>query len=91
MELAREEAPRMKHGFCGTEHVLMGLLAVEDGVAAKVLKRMGVEGERVRREVEKWVSGFPASKIEGEGPYTPRVKKSLLFAAKEAELQKAAV
>ena len=85
LELARQEAPRLHHGFVGTEHVLLGLLALEDGVVPNVLKQMGVDREGVRRQIENWVSTFPPSKMPGRVPYTPRVKKSLCFAAREAK------
>ena len=86
LELARQEAPRLNHGFVGTEHVLLGLLALEDGVVPNVLKKMGVNREDVRRQIENWVSIFPPSKIPGRLPYTPRVKKSLRLAATEAKV-----
>ena len=86
LELARQEAPRLHHGFVGTEHVLLGLLALEDGVVPNVLKRMGVDREAVRRQIENWVSSFPSSKMPDQIPYTPRVKKSLCFAAREAKV-----
>ena len=85
LELARQEAPRLHHGFVGTEHVLLGLLALEDGVVPNVLKNMGVDREDVRRQIEDWVSDFPHGKIPCRLPYTPRVKKSLRFAAIEAK------
>ena len=85
LELARQEAPRLNHGFVGTEHVLLGLLALEDGVVPNVLKKMGVDREDVRRQIENWVSTFPSSKMPDRVPYTPRVKKSLSFAAREAK------
>jgi len=86
LELARQEAPRLNHGFVGTEHVLLGLLALEDGVVPNVFKRMGVDREAVRRQIENWVSIFPPSEMPGRVPYTPRVKKSLHFAAREAKV-----
>jgi hypothetical protein len=85
LELARQEAPRLNHGFIGTEHVLLGLLALEDGVVPNVLKIMGVDREDVRRQIENWVITFPPSKVPGPVPYTPRVKKSLRLAATEAK------
>ena len=90
LELARQEAPRLNHGFVGTEHVLLGLLALEDGVVPNVLKKMGVDREGVRRQIENWVSTFPPSKMPGRGPipYTPRVRKSLYFAAREARVSR---
>ena len=84
LELARQEAPRLNHGFVGTEHVLLGLLALEDGVVPHVFKNMGVDREGVRRQIENWMSTFPPSGIPGPVPYTPRVKQSLYFAAREA-------
>jgi hypothetical protein len=86
LELARQEAPRLHHGFVGTEHVLLGLLALEDGVVPNVLEEMGVDREDVRRQIENWVSTFPPSKMTGRLPYTPRVEKSLRLAATEAKV-----
>ena len=86
LELARQEAPRLNHGFVGTEHVLLGLLALEAGVVPNVLKKMGVDREGVRRQIENWVSNFPPSKMPGPLPYTPRVEKSLRLAATEAKV-----
>ena len=86
LELAGQEAPRLNHGFIGTEHVLLGLLALEDGVVPNVFKKMEVDREGVRRQIENWVSIFPPSKMPGRVPYTPRVKKSLYFAAREAKV-----
>ena len=88
LELARQEAPRLNHGFVGTEHVLLGLLALEDGVVPNVLKKMGVDRESVRRQIENWVISFPPSKMPGRLPYTPRVEKSLRLAATEAKASK---
>jgi len=86
LELARQEAPRLNHGFVGTEHVLLGLLALQDGVVPNVFKKMGVDREGVRRQIENWVSAFPPSKMPGRLPYTPRVEKSLRLAATEARV-----
>jgi hypothetical protein len=85
LELARTEAPRLHHSFVGTEHVLLGLLALEDGVVPNVLKRMGVDRESLRKQIESWVSSFPFQKMPARLPYTPRVKKSLRLAAREAK------
>jgi Clp amino terminal domain, pathogenicity island component len=86
LELARQEAPRLNHGFVGTEHVLLGLLALEDGVVPNVLKKLGVDREGLKQQIENWVSIFPPSKMPGRLPYTPRVKKSLRLAATEAKV-----
>jgi ClpA/ClpB-like protein len=88
LELARQEAPRLNHGFVGTEHVLLGLLALEDGVVPNVLKKMGVDREGVRQQIENWVSTFPSNKMPGPLPYTPRVKKTLRLAATEAKVSR---
>src|SRR6186997_1660511 len=88
LELARQEAPRLKHGFVGTEHVLLGLLALEDGVVPNVFKNMGVDREGVRREIESCISAFPLSNTPGRVSYTPRVRKSLCFAAREARVSR---
>jgi len=88
LELARQEAPRLHHGFVGTEHVLLGLLALEDGVVPNVLKKLGVDREGVRQQIENWVSTFPPSKMPGRLPYTPRVEKSLRLAATEAKVSR---
>jgi hypothetical protein len=86
LELARQEAPRLKHGFVGTEHVLLGLLALEDGVVPNVLKKLGVDRESARRQIENWVRTFPPCKVAGQVPFTPRVRKALSFAAREARV-----
>jgi hypothetical protein len=85
LELARQEAPRLQHGFVGTEHVLLGLLALEEGAVPNVLKKLGVDREKVKQQIEKWVSDFATSKMPDRLPYTPRVEKSLRLAAKEAK------
>jgi hypothetical protein len=87
LELAREEAPLLHHDFIGTEHVLLGLTRLETGIVANVMKRLGLNREVVVREVEQWVSGFPAREAIANIPYTPRVKKALLLAAKEAKVR----
>jgi hypothetical protein len=88
LELARQEAPRLQHGFVGTEHILLGLLALEDGVLPNVLKELGVDRENVKRRIENWVSDFPSSKMPGPLTYTPRVRKSLRLAAREAKISR---
>jgi hypothetical protein len=85
LELARTEAPRLNHNFIGTEHVLLGLLAVESGVVPNVLKRMKIDRENLRRRVEDWISIFPPQKTLAHIPYTPRVKKALSLALNEAK------
>jgi ATP-dependent Clp protease ATP-binding subunit ClpC len=85
LELARQEAPRLHHGFVGTEHVLLGLLTLEDGPVPILLKKVGVDREDLKQQIENWVNIFPPSETRGKFPYTPRVKKSLRLAAAEAK------
>lgn len=84
LALAREEADRFNHNFVGTEHLLLGLIKLGQGVAVHVLQKLGLDLETVRREVEKQVGTGPDQKMIGNIPYTPRVKKVLALAAKEA-------
>ena len=86
--LSRKEADRFNHNFVGTEHVLLGLIALGQGVAVNVLAKLGLDLANVRAEVEKQVKQVgtgPAQKNFGNIPYTPRVKKVLFLAGKEAE------
>lgn len=85
LALARKEADRFNHNYIGTEHVLLGLIKLGQGVAVSVLERMGLELENVRREVEKEVGSGPEQKTSSNIPYTPRVKKVLSLANKEAQ------
>ena len=83
--LARKEAERFKHNYVGTEHLLLGLIKLGQGVAVNVLLKMGLDLERVRMEVEEHVDSHPETNMIGNIPYTPRVKKVLALAGKEAK------
>jgi len=85
LRLARKEADRFNHNFVGTEHLLLGLIKLGQGVAVNVLQRMGLDLETVRLEVEKQVGTGPDQKVLGDIPFTPRVKKVLDLAQKEAK------
>ena len=85
LALARKEADRFNHNFVGTEHLLLGLIKLGHGVAVNVLQKMGLDLETVRLEVEKQVGTGPDQKQVGNIPYTPRVKKVLNLASKEAK------
>src|SRR6516225_3116886 len=85
LALARKEADRFNHNFLGTEHLLLGLIKLGQGVAVNVIQKMGLDLETVRMEVEKQVGTGPDQKMIGNIPYTPRVKKVLALAAKEAK------
>src|SRR5690606_26272877 len=85
LALARKEADRFNHSYVGTEHLLLGLIKLGQGVAVNVLERMGLDLAGVRMEVEKEVGTGSGQKISGSIPYTPRVKKVLALANKEAK------
>src|SRR5882757_3476489 len=86
LALARKEADRFHHNYVGTEHLLLGLIKLGQGVAVSVLQKMGLDLETVRAEVEKQVGIGQESKTPvGSIPYTPRVKKVLALAGKEAK------
>lgn len=85
LALGRKEADRFNHNFVGTEHLLLGLIKLGQGVAVNVLQKIGLDLETVRMEVEKLVGTGPDQKMVGNIPYTPRVKKVLSLAAKEAK------
>ena len=85
LALARKEADRFNHSFVGTEHLLLGLINLGQGVAVNVLQKMGLDLETVRLEVEKQVGTGPDQKLAGNIPYTPRVKKVLELSKKEAK------
>ena len=82
---ARKEADRFNHNYVGTEHLLLGLIKLGQGVAVNVLQKMGLDLETVRMEVEKQVGSGPETKMVGNIPYTPRVKKVLALAGNEAK------
>ena len=84
LALARKEADRFNHNYVGTEHLLLGLIKLGQGVAVNVLQKLGLDLETVRMEVEKQVGSGQEQKMVGNIPYTPRVKKVLALASKEA-------
>ncbi len=85
LALSRKEAERFHHNYVGTEHILLGLINLGQGVAVNVLQRMDLDLQTVRVAVEKQVGIGPESKPVGAIPYTPRVKKVLALSGKEAK------
>ena len=85
INLARRESDRFNHPYIGTEHLLLGLIALGEGVAVTVLDRLGISLEAVRIEVESAVGQGPETKVEGNVPFTPRSKKVLQLALVEAQ------
>ncbi|MEO0660554.1 MAG: ATP-dependent Clp protease ATP-binding subunit, partial [Planctomycetota bacterium] len=84
MNLARQEAQRFNHEYLGTEHILLGLVQEGSGVAANVLKNMGIDLNKIRMEVEKIVKTGPSMTTMGQLPFTPRAKKVLELSMEEA-------
>ncbi len=81
--LAQEEARTLKHNYIGTEHILLGLLREEEGLAARVLESLEITVERVRAQVVRIV-GSGEEVTSGQIPFTPRAKKVLELALREA-------
>ncbi len=84
LALAKREAKRFGHNYVGTEHLLLGLIKLGQGVAVTALQAMGLDLETVRYEVEKNSGPGEQMQQEGEPPITPRVKRVLELAGKEA-------
>jgi ATP-dependent Clp protease ATP-binding subunit ClpC len=81
--LAQDEARALKHNYIGTEHILLGLLREEEGVAASVLESLDVTVEEVRAQVARLI-GQGDEVTTGQIPFTPRSKKVLELALREA-------
>lgn len=84
IKLAKKEAQRLNHNYLGTEHVLLGLLKLGQGVAVNVLKNMNIDFETVRAEVEKLVGYGPEIQVIGDPALTGKVKKVFEYANEEA-------
>ncbi len=82
--LAKEEAKRFNHDYIGTEHILLGLIREGQGVAATVLKSLGLELNQIRLEIEKLVQAGSNTVISGDIPFTPQAKKAIELAMDEA-------
>jgi ATP-dependent Clp protease ATP-binding subunit ClpA len=81
--LAQDEARLLKHNYIGTEHILLGLLREEEGLAARVLETLGITVEEVRAQVARIV-GSGDEVTTGQIPFTPRAKKVLELSLREA-------
>jgi ATP-dependent Clp protease ATP-binding subunit ClpA len=81
--LAQEEARALSHNYIGTEHILLGLLREDQGIAARALESLGVTVERVRAQVVRIV-GSGEEATDGQIPFTPRAKNVLELALREA-------
>src|ERR1700752_4374236 len=81
--LAQEEARLLNHNYIGTEHILLGLLAEHESVAGQVLSSFDITHDGVRVEGEEMI-GMGKSQPAGHIPFTPRAKKTLELALREA-------
>ena len=84
--IAQEEAKRLNHDYVGTEHILLGLSAIEGTVSNKILTGLGVTFRKVRLEIEKMVGIGDTIMLLGEIPFTPRAKKVLEFSVEESQM-----
>jgi ATP-dependent Clp protease ATP-binding subunit ClpC len=83
---AREEAERLQNDYLGTEHILLGTLREEDGIPVAVLRKMGIDIDQIRMEVERNLPSSGNTLTFGDIPFTPRAKKVLEYAVEEARL-----
>jgi ATP-dependent Clp protease ATP-binding subunit ClpC len=82
--LAQDEAHRLQHGYIGTEHLLLGLIREEEGIAARVLTSHGVALQSAREEVARIVGRGDEPVTAQQMPFTPRSKKTLELSLREA-------
>jgi len=85
LEIAPEEARRFHHDFIGTEHVLLGLTQAQSGIAANVMRRLGVNSDTIRMEIEKIVGLGSPHEAAAKLPFTPRARRALQLAVSEAK------
>lgn len=81
--LAQEEARLLNHTFIGTEHLLLGLVHEEEGIAAQALRSLGISLEAVREQVKETI-GTSSTRSPGSPPFTPRAKKVMELSLREA-------
>jgi ATP-dependent Clp protease ATP-binding subunit ClpC len=86
LQLSCQEAQRFRHEYLGTEHILLGLVVEDWGVAAQVLKKLGIEILKIRQEVEKIICMGPERVTMSKLPQTPRAKKAIEHAVLEARV-----
>jgi ATP-dependent Clp protease ATP-binding subunit ClpC len=82
--LAQDEARALKHNYIGTEHILLGLLREEEGLAARVLESLDITVEEVRAQVARIIGPGDEPIVSGQIPFTPRAKKVLELSLREA-------
>jgi ATP-dependent Clp protease ATP-binding subunit ClpC len=84
--LARDEANRLQHDYIGTEHLLLGIIRLGEGIAAEVLQRLEVDPEQIQQAIENMVKPSGGTLTLGEIPLTPRAKRVLELSVEEARL-----
>lgn len=84
IKLAKKEAQRLNHNYLGTEHILLGLLKLGQGVAVNVLRNLGIDFDTAKQEVERLIGYGPEIQVYGDPALTGRVKKSFESANEEA-------
>ena len=84
MSLAQKEAERFNHDYIGTEHLLLGILGLGEGIAVDVLSSMGVNLTQLRYEVEKISGSGGSTKQAGNTPFSPSLKRVIFLSAAEA-------
>ncbi|MFH1416260.1 MAG: ATP-dependent Clp protease ATP-binding subunit [Elusimicrobiota bacterium] len=83
--LSQEEAKKLNHDYVGTEHILLGILSLDEGVAAEAFKVIGVERKKLRQQVINMVGEGDNVLLSGDRPMTPRAKRVLSFSVQEAQ------
>lgn len=86
IQLASKEADRFNHPYIGTEHILLALVALKEGIAVEVIEGMGISLADIRLAIDRMVGQGGELKTEGAKPYTPRAKKVFQLAANEARM-----
>src|SRR5579863_2096238 len=84
IKLAKKEAQRLNHNYLGTEHVLLGLLKLGQGIAVNVLRNFNLDYDTVRAEIERLVGFGPEIQVYGDPALTGKVKKAFELANEEA-------
>ncbi len=72
--LAEKEAQRLNHNYVGTEHILLGMIKLGQGVAVDVLRKMNLDFDTIQMEIEKIVGHGGSEKLTGKPTYTPRAR-----------------
>ncbi len=83
--LSQEEAKKLNHDYVGTEHILLGLLSLDEGVAAEAFKVLGVDRMELRMQVIQLIGEGDNVLLSGDRPMTPRAKRVLSFSVQEAQ------